>query len=137
MADFKFIRPHNPFIVCNTGVQIAGEARCEHGQPAILISLLGDYLSRPRTHAHERLDTVLPRCVIAELLGTLQSQIRRTEGDAALQEFLDDIAEHTAAADTAMNLLHAQARDCCEAGFRTHGREHTCGRNDVQEVDRG
>lgn len=124
---FEIVRPHNPFIVCNTGVQIADEARCEHGQAAILVCLIGEYLTKGSPH--DRLDTVLPRCVIAELLGTLQTQIRRGEGDAALQEFLDDVAEHAAAADTAMQLLHAQARDCCEAGFRTHGREHTCGRN--------
>lgn len=130
---FEIIRPHNPFIVCNTGVQIADEARCEHGQSAVMVSLLGNYHSKPRTHGHERLDTVLPRCVIAELLGTLQTQILRSEGDAALQEFLGDIAEHAAAADTAMQLLHDQGRDCCEAGFRTHGREHTCGRNEAQQ----
>lgn len=133
---FEFIRPRNPFIVCNTGVQVAEEARCEHGQPAVLVSLIGQRVKQT-SGPHERLDTVLPRCVIAELLGTLHAQIRRTEGEAALQEFLDDIAEHTAAADTAMNLLHAQARDCCEAGFRTHGREHTCRRNNTQETDRG
>jgi len=129
---FDIIRPRNPFVVCNTGIQIAEDARCEHGQSAVLVSLIGQHLSHT-SGPHERLDTVLPRCVIAELLGTLQTQIRRTEGDTAVQEFLDDVAEHAAAADTAMNLLHAQARDCCEAGFRTHGREHTCGSREQQQ----
>lgn len=124
---FEIVRPRNPLIVCNTGVQLAKHAQCVHGQHAVLVSLIG----RRQSHSpgtHERLDTVLPRCVLTELLGALQTQIRRTEGTEALQDFLDEIAEHAAASDTLLDALHTQGRDCCEAGFRTHGTEHTCGR---------
>ena len=132
MTHFEIVRSRNPFVVGNTGLRIAEDARCEHGQTAVFISLIGRY-AQQTTGGHEHLDTLLPRCVIAELVGNLQAHIRRTEGTAALQEFLDDVADHGAAADTALDLLHTQARDCCEAGFRTHGAEHTCGRNEASK----
>lgn len=128
---FEIIRPRNLFIVGNTGVQIARDASCEHGQHAIAVSLFGRHLSQDG-HT-KRLDTVLPRCVIAELFGTIQAQISHDEGDGALQAFLGDVAQQAERSRVAMERLHNQGRDCCEAAFRTGGREHTCGRNETQQ----
>lgn len=42
-------------------------------------------------------------------------------------EFLRDRA---AVLRAALDTLRAQRRDCCEAGYRTHGAEHTCDTGD-------
>ncbi|WP_411090814.1 hypothetical protein [Streptomyces sp. 049-1] len=123
--EFDFVKASNLFVVGNTGVRIDPEAYCEHGATAAAVFLFG---ARQRTpESTQRIDTIVPRCVMAELIGTLQAQIRRTDGEAALSQFLDDVDTFAAEADTALEQLHTERRDCCEAGFRTHGREHTCG----------
>lgn len=131
MAHFQIIRPENMLLTHNTGVQITPEATCEHGHPAVYLVLLGAYRASPDQDA--RVHALVPRCVLAELVGSLQAQIRRDEGEDALQQFRDDIAAHTEESAAALEELHQQRRDCCEAGFRTNGTEHTCGRNTDQE----
>lgn len=126
MTHFELIRPQNLLIIGNTGVQTAPEATCEHGQPAVLLALFGTRRSSPGQQ--QRVDALMPRCILAQFVGSLQSQILRTEGEDALQQFRDEITTATTAAAAAYDQLHEQRRDCCEAGFRTNGAEHTCGR---------
>lgn len=126
--QFLIMKPGDVFIAHNSGVQIAREARCEHGQPAVFLALLGGYRSRAG-QPEQRFHALVPRCVLAEAVGALQAQMVRDEGEAAWQEFLGDIARYAAESTAALEQLHAEHRDCCEAGFTTHGREHTCGRN--------
>lgn len=127
--QFRTIKSAKPFITSHTGVRIDADTRCEHGQAAAFIALFGRHLAPGSPH--QRIDTLVPRCVLAELLGALQAQIRHEEGEAALQEFLDAIATEASAASTALQQMRARQRDCCEAGFTTYGREHTCGRNEA------
>lgn len=60
--------------------------------------------------------------------------VRFHEGDAAAQALADDITASTEKATAMLQDLNDQRRDCCEAGFRTLGREHTC---TPTEADRG
>lgn len=127
MATFKIIKPDDEFIVQNSGTQITDTAVCAHGQAAALLVLFG-YNHSQRGHTR-RLDALMPRCVLAELLGSVQAQILRHEGEDALQQFRAEIDAHTQTSARDLEELHTQRRDCCEAGFRTNGTEHTCGRN--------
>ncbi|KPC86271.1 hypothetical protein ADL35_12370 [Streptomyces sp. NRRL WC-3753] len=123
--EFDYVKTSNLFLVGHTGVQLEPEAFCSHGTTAAALFLFGEHQRTP--DVQERMDTLVPRCVLAELIGTLQTQIRRTDGDAALQAFLEDVAVAAARSEASLEQLHAERRDCCEAGFRTQGREHTCG----------
>ncbi|MER6532998.1 hypothetical protein ABT215_04085 [Streptomyces sp900105755] len=128
--QFKILKPGDYFIARNAGVQTVPEARCEHGQAALFLVLFGRRRSQTE-NADQRLHVLMPRCVMAEAIGALQAQILHAEGESALQEFLDEIATHAADSTKDIEQLHAQGRDCCEAGFRTNGSEHTCGRNEA------
>ncbi|WP_030949948.1 hypothetical protein [Streptomyces sp. NRRL S-146] len=128
MTHFRMIKPGNLFLTHNTGLQIAEDAHCSHGQAAVLLILFGHYRSG---QGAERLDAMLPRCVLAEMVGSLHAQILRDEGPDALQHFQDEVAIYADQSAAALAELHTQRRDCCEAGFRTNGAEHTCGRTDT------
>lgn len=123
---FEYTGPVDPFYVHGIGVHLAEKVPCEHGHPVAVLYLAGHLRSTPG--ALDRFDTVIPRCILIEALGSLHAAISRTEGTDALQAFQDDVAAHTAAAAAHWDRLQLQHRDCCEAGFRTHGREHTCRR---------
>lgn len=116
------LRPIDPLIVHQTGATLTPHARCEHGHPATLLILFGDHQADRST----RVDAMMPRCAFAELIGQIQAQILHTDGEAALREFLDEVSAGTHKATATLDTLRAQRRDCCEAGFRTHGVEHTC-----------
>lgn len=128
MTHFKMIKPGDLFVTHNTGLQITEEAHCAHGQAAVMLILFGQYRSG---QGAERIDAMLPRCVLAEMVGSLHAQILRDEGAASLQRFRDDVATYAEESTAALEQLHRQHRDCCEAGFRTNGAEHTCGRTDT------
>lgn len=128
--QFQYVKPDKPFIVNNTGLQQIPDAFCEHGQVAIGLLMFG-YRYKASIREEERFDAIVPRCVLAETIGTLTALIRTQEGEDALEAFMNEVA---AAADRSAQEfanLRTQGRDCCEAGFRTHGREHTCSRNEA------
>lgn len=130
--QFKFFTPGDYFLARNAGVQIVPEARCEHDQAAFFLVLFGRHRSEAAA-ADQRLHTLMPRCVLAEAIGALQAHILHAEGEGALKEFLDEAAAHATVSLAGLEQLHAEGRDCCEAGFRTNGSEHTCGRNEDQQ----
>ncbi|MFG2515986.1 hypothetical protein [Streptomyces sp. NPDC048584] len=127
MTHFELVQPDDLLVISNTGVQTAQDASCEHGIPAVLLVLFGAYRARP--HDAQRIHTIVPRCVLTDMIGSLQAQILRDEGQAAVRQFQDEIAAAATTSAAALEQLHQQQRDCCEAGFRTNGTEHTCGRN--------
>ncbi|MFE3855286.1 hypothetical protein ACFXPN_29660 [Streptomyces griseorubiginosus] len=127
MKKFDFIKTTDPYVVGNTGARVDTDAFCAHGQAAVFLALFAHRRSQP--DQHERLDAFVPRCVLAELIGAVQAQIRHDEGADAARAFRAEADAHAEASYAALAEMHTQARDCCEAGFRTHGTEHTCGRN--------
>lgn len=128
--QFKHIRARNLFVTNHTGSSIDSDARCAHGQGAAFIALFGNRMT-PGSR-EERIDTLIPRCVLAELIGCIQAQIFHEEGEEALAAFLTEITGHKATFTAQLATMRARERDCCEAGYTTHGREHTCGRNGTQ-----
>ncbi|HET9381307.1 MAG TPA: hypothetical protein VFP69_10810, partial [Streptomyces sp.] len=116
------LRPTNPLVVHQTGATLTPHARCEHGHPAVFLVLFGDQRS-----GTARVDAMMPRCAFAELVGQVQAEILRTDGEAALRAFRDAVDAGTRTTTAALDTLRAQRRDCCEAGYRTNGTEHTCG----------
>lgn len=128
MVKFDYLNSKDFYVVGNTGSRIDSGSHCEqHGEAGIFIALFAYLYSQP--DEQQRVDTVMPRCVLAQLLGSVQAHILHHEGQAAAQSFLDQVGAHAADSLTGLQQMHTQARDCCEAGFRTHGREHTCSRN--------
>lgn len=117
-----------PFFAHNCGVGLAPETTCLHGEPAFSLHLLGTY-SGAAAHANDaQLHVLLPRCVAAQVVGALTAFIANTEGLAASEAFMDAARGtfHTTLQE--LSDVVAQGRDCCEAAFRTGGREHTCSR---------
>ena len=124
MKKFDYIKTTDPYVVGNTGARVDTDAYCAHGQAAVFLALFAHRRSEP--HQQERLDTFVPRCVLAELIGAVHAQITHEEGTEAAQAFTHEIEQNSQASLAALQEMHAQRRDCCEAGFRTAGREHTC-----------
>lgn len=127
---FAHISARKVFVISHTGVSIDPDALCAHGQSAAFIALFGQHAAPGSPE--ERLDVLVPRCVLAELIGALQAQIAQNEGQEAFTEFLTEITGHTVALSAEFEQLRERKRDCCEAGFTTDGREHTCGRTGDQ-----
>ncbi|MFH9011215.1 hypothetical protein ACH4C6_07545 [Streptomyces sp. NPDC017943] len=127
MVNFQFVNPTDMLLVHQTGVQNTPDSFCTHGQPAVYLLLIGSHRSQPTKT--ERVNALVPRCALAEAIGSLQAQIRHQEGETALQAFHDEVTAHTEEKTAALEELARRQRDCCEAGFRTDGAEHTCGRN--------
>ncbi|EPD63159.1 hypothetical protein [Streptomyces sp. HGB0020] len=127
--QFRHIRPRNLTIASHTGARIDHDTRCEHGQAAVFLAIFGKRV--PKGSPEQRFDALVSRCVLAELIGAVQAQIAHEEGKTALDDFLQEVNSHTLASHAALEQLSRQKRDCCEAGFTTDGREHTCGRNEA------
>lgn len=126
---FRLVKSSNVYVVGNIGARIDPAAHCDHGLAAVFIALYGYHHAQP--DQRQRLDTLLPRCVLTELVGAVEAQIRHDEGEAAVQAFREEITACAAESYTALQQLRDGKRDCCEAGFGTDGLEHTCGRNEA------
>jgi hypothetical protein len=136
---FEFSPGIPPFIAEGTGLALQPKVPCMHGHPSVDLEFVGwqyepDNSSGPKTQAadahEERRRVLIPRCVTADLLGTLLAHIAHYDSPEAATAFLDSVTEHRAKAEARLADLAAEGRDCCVAGFRTEGREHTCGRAD-------
>lgn len=115
----------DPFHALNIGTGLAPEARCQHGEAAFTLHLIG-YHCQPQGKADATLDVLAPRCVTAQMVGALAAFITHHEGPDASTQFMDDAREAFRTTLQQLRNLHAQGRDCCEAAFRTSGLEHTC-----------
>lgn len=109
--DLLLVRPMDTAIVVG--------APCAHGDQAHLLAL---HAHTPRETQERPVDTLWPRCALADIVGAVLADIRLAEGEEAAQRFRDNIDSAAA---------RHQAGPCCEAGRRTRGREHTCGQNEA------
>lgn len=107
--------------VTSAAASMAPTTLCRHGHSGFELLLLG----QPPHQEGAQIDVVLPRCVAADLTGTLMALIILTEGPASAQDFAIRIT--TATAKTLREIDDDRDdRACCQAGQRTGGREHTC-----------
>lgn len=131
--QFDYITSDDPFVVCQSGTRLTPAVECGHQDPGFFVVLFGQPMSQAKAQGHQRIDTAMGRCALADLFGSIQAQILHREGEDALKAFQAAVTHHTDASLAALKDIHAQQRDCCEAAFRTGGREHTCGRNEATQ----
>lgn len=123
MPNFEFVPITNAILANNAGLSLDPKARCTHGEAAVGIRF---FVQGAGPGQQRHVDVVVPRCAMADLIGTLTALVHLHEGDAAAEKLAQDIATSTQKATDMLGPLHAAGRDCCQAGFRTNGREHTC-----------
>ncbi|MEU3600900.1 hypothetical protein ABZ714_19575 [Streptomyces sp. NPDC006798] len=139
MADFRLVpTPATALLATQAGVGIASVLKCQHQQASVDLHFIGTRLNgaRPGTgsgRARAEAAIVVPRCVLADTFGALLAQLEHYEGPAAVEEFLGAVYAAQDRIEPQMTALAEQRRDCCDAGFRTGGREHTCTRNSSTE----
>lgn len=126
--DISDTPPSRRFYVTGGGAGLSSDYPCSHGNPAVSLHLTSDL-----DGTTEDIGILLPSCMAPQLFGAALAFIQVYSGSDAADEFvtsmlafrdqaLPTVAEHR-------TTLRAQGRGCCEAGFRTGGREHTCRRN--------
>lgn len=115
--DLLLVRPMDTALVVG--------APCAHGDQPHLLAL---HACTPSQTEERPVDTLWPRCALADVVGAVLADIRLTEGQEAAQRFRDNI--DAAAAKYYEADAHTADDACCEASRRTRGREHTCGQNE-------
>ncbi|NUS86001.1 MAG: hypothetical protein HOY75_25580 [Streptomyces sp.] len=120
--EFKATKPSRIFYATHGGAGVDRDHPCAHDTPAIQFHLMDDSPQRP----HDDIGVLIPQCLAPHLFGAALAFVRATSGSDAADEFVAAMfAAYEQAAHT-LDDLHDNKRTCCEAGFRTHGREHTC-----------
>ncbi|MFF9285440.1 hypothetical protein [Streptomyces griseosporeus] len=118
-------QPSRLFIATGGGAGLNPDFPCGHGTAALSLHLLSQH-----GEVSEDIGIILPRCAAAGLIGGALAYIAAAEGAAAADAFLADV---DAAYEKATREVKAYMADqeaaqaaCCEAGYRSQGREHTC-----------
>ncbi|MGW1035032.1 hypothetical protein ACWD4Z_22950 [Streptomyces antibioticus] len=126
--NFDYVRSPDPFLAQRTGARLAPETRCAgHDESVVFVALYGNRRTQ-RDQTQDRLDFLIPRCALASLVGMVTAQIQDEDGEAAAAAFLDQINQRARHFTAPVREMSAAGRLCCQAGFRTGGAEHTCGR---------
>ncbi|MGW4300384.1 hypothetical protein ACWEHT_11465 [Streptomyces sp. NPDC004646] len=122
---FAITRPSSLFLATNGGATLNPQVRCEHGTPGVSFHLFGRSTTGP-----DDVEVVMPSCLAAGLFGATLAHIEAHGGQEAVDQF---VADMNTAREQATSLLPSypaatEGLDsaCCETGFLTQGREHTC-----------
>lgn len=117
--------PSRLFLVTKGGAGLSFEHRCSHGGPAISLHLFSE-----RNGTSEDIGVLLPTCIAPSLFGGVLAFLESAHGTEAADEFMEDMLaakERTLQLITARReRMEAAEQACCQAGFYTQGREHTC-----------
>ena len=117
-------RPSQVFVVTGGGAGLVPEMPCDHGLPSLTFHLFSKH---DGGEGPQDIGIVMPTCATAQLVGAALAFLKTYVGDDSAQTFVEEVH---AACDVALRQLAvAQAAtesSCCEAGVRSHGREHTC-----------
>lgn len=115
--EIRSTPPARYFHATAGGAGVDKEHRCSHGTPSVLLHLInGD--------SAEELGVLLPACLAPEIFGAVMATLAVAGGPEAAEGFVQKMF---AAYEQAVHTLAARTSACCEAGYRTAGREHTCG----------
>lgn len=124
--EIRHTQPSRYFRATGGGAGLNDDHRCGHGQPSISLHLLSQH-----DGVSEDIGILLPVCVAPTLVGAALAYIHEALGSEMADEFVTALL---AARDKAIPQIAAAAaayraadEACCEAGYRTQGREHTCG----------
>lgn len=72
------------------------------------------------------LTVVLARCSASYAVGAFLAYLLVTEGTEAIDAFMDEARAAAEEVTPVLRHLHVTGQGCCEAAYRTQGREHTC-----------
>ncbi|MFI5685861.1 hypothetical protein [Streptomyces sp. NPDC051636] len=121
------ITPSRRFLATNGGIGLTFNHLCSHGSPLLSLHLFNEQNIPP-----EDIGILLPSCLAPDLFGAALAHIEASGGPAAAEEFLAQLLKAKERALETLATSQPEPRSpespCCEAGFRTLGREHTCGR---------
>lgn len=123
--EIRHTDPSRLFVATNGGAGLNFDHPCAHGIPAVSLHLF--------SHHHgtsEDIGILLPSCVAPSLFGAAIAYVQAACGSETAEQFIADLLT---AKEQALEVLAARRAKwdavqaaCCEAGFRTQGREHTC-----------
>lgn len=116
-SHFEHFSPGGHLRVTKAGAGIAPHSRCSHGEPGIFLHLVDDHDGRT-----QEVTAVLASCTAPAVFGAALASIEHHSGGQAAAEFL---ATLFATRDRTLDQLRSVVL-CCEAGFNSGGREHTC-----------
>lgn len=77
------------YVVSGTAVGIDPDVSCDHGDAAVTAGLHGTPCKPGALPAY--IETLIPRCGFADIVGTVLAQIRIQEGLAGTERFLNQI----------------------------------------------
>lgn len=111
----------------NVGVSLVEERRCDHGHPAFAATFPGHWIGQtPTAGLPDPITVIAARCTAAHAAGAFIAFILGTEGPEAAEAFMDEVRQVTREMTPLVQHLHTTGQGCCEAAYRTQGREHTC-----------
>ncbi len=123
----RHTNPSRLFHVTGGGAGLDPTHTCAHGSPSVSFHLLSDHDGKS-----DDIGILLPMCAAPALFGAavafVDDAMGADEGDefmASVQAAREHASRQITAAKTAKR---AAAEACCEAGYRTQNREHTCDR---------
>lgn len=125
--SFGFQPIHTAFEANNAGVTLVHASTCEHGHPAFGITFPGRWIGQntgPQLIAP--VAVLLSRCTATHMVGAFAAYTAAIDGPHAGQAFMDDARTAFREMYPTIRELHTDGRICCEAAYRTGGREHTC-----------
>ncbi|MFC8521144.1 hypothetical protein [Streptomyces sp. NPDC057257] len=124
--EIRNSEPSRLFHATNGGAGINFSHPCSHGMAALSLHLYG----HQQDGTTEDIGILLPSCAAPGLFGAALAYFEAAYGSEAGEEFLQQMQ---AAKDQAAEMLATRRaqyekaqRACCQAGFFTQGREHTC-----------
>ncbi|MDX5570922.1 hypothetical protein PYK79_57095 [Streptomyces sp. ID05-04B] len=81
--------PELHYLVGNAGTGLAHGLSCAHGDTAVAVEFHGEPCKPGALPAS--IDTLIPRCGFAHIVGSVLAQIRHHEGEAAVDLFRDQV----------------------------------------------
>ncbi|MFI1030758.1 hypothetical protein [Streptomyces sp. NPDC020951] len=114
----------------NAGVSLVDARRCEHDHPAFAVTFPGRWIGE--THAAglpDPLTVITARCTATHMVGAFIAFLLGTEGTEAADAFMQEVHQVAHELTPVVHHIHTTGQGCCEAAFRTRGREHTCRRD--------
>ncbi|MFM9563270.1 MULTISPECIES: hypothetical protein [Streptomyces] len=124
---FSFDPVTTAYLADNAGVSLVDATRCEHDHPAFSLTLPGRWLGKAATAGLPApLTVVLARCSASYAVGAFLAYLLVTEGTEAIDAFMDEARAAAEEVTPVLRHLHVTGQGCCEAAYRTQGREHTC-----------
>ncbi|MFF9123207.1 hypothetical protein ACF09J_07895 [Streptomyces sp. NPDC014889] len=123
--EIRITEPSRVFRATSGGAGLNAEHRCSDGSPYLSFHLFSEH-----DGITEDIAVLLPSCVAPRLVGAALAYLEAAQGAEAGEQFVQALL---AARDQSAQMLAAEmaareaaAAACCEAGYRTQGREHTC-----------